>query len=994
MRINSKAISWRYIVHRSLLNFVKTASLHASQNGLRGQQSLSLLSLGVNAKILTFKGTKCSVGGFQRLWQGFGPEDRLVKDETMLNTSRSITPDFLGGGGEMGALMRAHDWQSTPLGPPESWPQSLRTAIRILLNTQHPMFIWWGSELIQFYNDAYRLTMGPERHPSALGQRGAECWSEIWPIIGPQIDQVMRGGGATWNEDQLVPMTRFGKLENVYWTYGFSPIDEGDDVGGVLVICRDVTRDHVAAVTLRAREAELARVQKIGRIGGLEVDLRDGFINRRSPEYLIVHGLPPEASNESHEDWVRRIHPDDREATEKQFRDAVKGDVRDYVALYRIVRPSDGEVRWISVKSIIERDESGKAIRLVGAHTDVTEHVVAEKALHDSEEEFRALTEAVPHHVWTAKPDGMLNWFNSRVYEYAGAKIGDLDGNEWGKIVYPDDVPAAVKVWSAAVQSGKPYEVEFRLRRADGVYRWFLARAVPARDATGSITRWLGTNTDIHDQKLIADETRDQFKTLVSGVRDYALLMLDPTGIVANWNVGGQRIKGYSADEIVGQHFSKFYTPFDQADGKPQRALQIALDTGVYEEEGWRVRKDGSFFWASVVIDPIFSSDGDLLGYAKITRDISERRNAEEALALIQKQLAESQKLDALGQLTGGVAHDFNNLLMIISGNIHLVKKEVSSERAIRAIHSIDNASQRAASLTRQLLTFARRQSVRPQPISLADRLESVRDVLKSGLGSLATLTIEVAEDTADIFVDPNEFETALVNLVVNARDAMLDGGSVFITAKNGTDDVEISVEDTGVGIPQDVLEKVFDPFFTTKPIGKGTGLGLSQVHGFAHQAGGSIRIESTLGKGTKITISLPRSQNQQEYHADLASTSANGTILLVEDNPEVANASTGLLEQLGYHVRWVSDASSALKEIERDDIDAVVSDIVMPGNIDGVKLAETIRKTRPNLPILLVTGYSQSTSNEFPILRKPFLIHELSQQLENLIAKGSVTEA
>ncbi len=316
----------------------------------------------------------------------------------------------------------------------------------------------------------------------------------------------MRGGGATWHENQLVPVTRHGRLEQVYWTYGYSPIDEGDGVGGVLVVCRDVTADVLAAVALREREAELARVQQIGRIGGLEVDLTTGFRNRRSPEYLLMHGLPPDAVNESHEDWVRRIHPEDREATEKKFRDAVAGDVRDYTVQYRIIRPSDGETRWISVSSTIERDANGKPVRLVGAHTDVTEQVAAQQALRQSEEEFRTLAEAVPHHVWTARPDGWLNWFNPRVYEYAGSSPGELDGEKWGKIVHPDDIPAAVAAWTRAIGSGEAYEIEFRLRRADGAFRWFLARAVPARDARGEIVRWIGTNTDVHDQKLIAGE--------------------------------------------------------------------------------------------------------------------------------------------------------------------------------------------------------------------------------------------------------------------------------------------------------------------------------------------------------------------------------------------------------------------------------------------------------------------------------------------------------
>ncbi len=466
--------------------------------------------------------------------------------------------------------------------------------------------------------------------------------------------------------------------------------------------------------------------------------------------------------------------------------------------------------------------------------------------------------------------------------------------------------------------------------------------------------------------------------------------MIDPTGVVSNWNVGGERIKGYTAEEIVGQHFSRFYTPIDQAAGKPAKALKIARETGHYEEEGWRVRKDGSFFWASVVIDPIRNDAGELIGFAKITRDISERKEAQEKLLVMQRQLAESQKFDALGQLTGGVAHDFNNLLMIISGNTHTIRKDITSEKALRALQSIEAASQRAASLTRQLLTFARRQSVQPQSIKLSERLNALRDVLSSGLGSTVSLRIDFADDVWNIVVDPNEFETALLNLVINARDAMPEGGSVIISAKNipETAQVAISVEDTGTGIPDDIAAKVFDPFFTTKPVGKGTGLGLSQVHGFAHQAGGTVGIKSVLGEGTTITICLPKAITHLSPEAEQMSSKGSGTVLLVEDNPEVATVSTGLLEELGYNVRWANDAPAALAELEKDGIDIVFSDVVMPGKMDGIGLAKIIREKNPKIPILLVTGYSSSVKeigSQFPILRKPYQLHELSRELQKL---------
>jgi PAS domain S-box-containing protein len=491
-------------------------------------------------------------------------------------------------------------------------------------------------------------------------------------------------------------------------------------------------------------------------------------------------------------------------------------------------------------------------------------------------------------------------------------------------------------------------------------------------------------------------ESERNFRLLVEGVADYALYMLDLDGVVTSWNIGGQRIKGYSPTEIIGQHFSRFYTEVDRANGKPLRALLIAREQGRYEEEGWRVRKDGTFFWASVIIDPIYE-DGTLVGFAKITRDITERREAQLKLEQMHQQLAESQKLDALGQLTGGVAHDFNNLLMIISGSLYTLRKAVGDDpKSQRALSAIEGATKRGASLTSQLLTFARRQSVNPQAVDVAERIDAVREVLDAAVGSAVTLQFDVEPGVWPVMVDVAEFETALVNLVINARDAMTGGGVIIISAHNdkrggevGAGHVAISVQDTGTGIAPDILSKIFDPFFTTKPIGKGTGLGLSQVHGFAHQAGGTVRVTSELGKGTRITILLPRKEAVSVAEdAGTVDIGGSGTVLLVEDNPEVASVSAGLLEQLGYTVRRVANAEAALREIELDGVDLVFSDIVMPGKMDGLGLARHLKATKPGLPILLASGYSDaalSVRGDFPILRKPYEIHELSQAIAKL---------
>ncbi|TMK09582.1 MAG: PAS domain S-box protein [Alphaproteobacteria bacterium] len=624
-----------------------------------------------------------------------------------------------------------------------------------------------------------------------------------------------------------------------------------------------------------------------------------------------------------------------------------------------------------------------------------------QRGVFESERRFRLLVEGVVDYaICMLDPNGIVTNWNAGAKRIKGYEAAEVIGRHFGMFYLPEDREAGMPARSlaAARENGK-FEAEGWLLRKDGT-KFLASDVIDAIYEDGQLVGFAKITRDITERNKAADalkESERHFRLLVNGVTDYALYMLDPNGIVTNWNAGGLRIKGYSPEEIIGQHFSRFYSPADQAAGRPARALQLAVENGRYEEEGWRVRKDGTFFWASVVIDPIRDDDNKLLGFAKITRDISERREAQLNLEKIQRQLAESQKLDALGQLTGGVAHDFNNLLMVITGHVHMLKKIAGNDaKSLRAIQAIETATQRGASLTRQLLTFARRQSVNPQPIDLRDSIHSVREVLDTGLGSAVQLRINLDDGIWPVMVDPAELETALVNLIINARDAMPDGGSVSVRASNvhidnGTrkgDHVAIEVKDTGVGIPPDIMGKVFDPFFTTKPIGKGTGLGLSQVHGFAHQAGGTVAVASELGKGTTFTVCLPRGQLGIAPAEAETRSIASGTVLLVEDNPDVATASADLLEQLGYSVRWVSDAEAALKELDRDGIDLVFTDIVMPGKTDGLGLARAIKQKHPGVPILLATGYSEAARNapaDFSILRKPFRLHELSRALSEL---------
>lgn len=619
----------------------------------------------------------------------------------------------------------------------------------------------------------------------------------------------------------------------------------------------------------------------------------------------------------------------------------------------------------------------------------------------ENERRFRVLVEGiVDYAIYMLSPSGVVVNWNAGAARIKGYQADEIVGQHFSVFYPPEDRKAGLPYINLeTARSAGKFEAEGWRVRKDGS-RFLASVVIDAIYKNGNLVGFGKITRDITERRTAEAKlnvSESNFRLLVSGVTDYALYMLSPNGLVTNWNAGGQRIKGYTPEEIIGQHFSKFYTEGDRASGKPDRALATARDKGRYEEEGWRVRKDGSFFWASVIIDPIHDDLGELIGFAKITRDITERKEAQEKLERVQRQLAESQKLDALGQLTGGIAHDFNNLLMVISGGIHVLKKAVADNpKAMRAAEAIENATKRGASLTSQLLSFARRQSVNPAPLTLPEALASVHEVLTSGLGSSTKLRVETAADLWPVTVDHTEFETAIINLVINARDAMPNGGEVNIRAKNITietgdivgEHVAISVEDAGQGIPPDVLDKVFDPFFTTKPVGKGTGLGLSQVHGFVHQAGGAVKVTSELGKGTVVTICLPRGSMPAASKDDATMVAEASTVLLVEDNPEVADVSKGLLEQLGYEVRWASNAEAAIAEMERNGIKLVFSDIIMPGKMDGIGLAKVIRSRHPTIPILLATGYSEAASKvdtEFPILRKPFAIHELSQALAKI---------
>jgi PAS domain S-box-containing protein len=504
--------------------------------------------------------------------------------------------------------------------------------------------------------------------------------------------------------------------------------------------------------------------------------------------------------------------------------------------------------------------------------------------------------------------------------------------------------------------------------------------------------------------------TSSIFELLVQSVTDYAIYMLDAEGRVSSWNAGAERFKGYSAQEIMGEHFSRFYTEEDRAAGVPARALQTAESEGRFEAEGWRVRKDGSRFWAMVIIDPIRDEAGKLIGYAKVTRDMSERRAIEE-------QLRQSQKMEAVGQLTGGLAHDFNNLLTGISGSLELMQARIAQGRTAeidRYILAAQGAVKRASALTHRLLAFSRRQTLDPKPTNVNRLLNELEDLIRRTVGPGVQVEVVGASGLWPTLVDPNQLENSVLNLCINGRDAMPDGGKLTIETSNKWIDerasrshdlpvgqyVSVCVTDTGTGMTPDVIAKAFDPFFTTKPIGEGTGLGLSMIYGFARQSGGQVRIYSEVGEGTTMCLYLPRYSDvaalaeEIERPPGAQATGEGEVVLVIDDEPTVRMLVAEVLAELGYAVIEAPDGPAGLKVLDSNArIDLLITDVGLPGGMNGRQVADAARVGRPDLKVLFITGYAENAvigkgrlAEGMYVVTKPFQMDMLAHRIREII--------
>jgi PAS domain S-box-containing protein len=616
-----------------------------------------------------------------------------------------------------------------------------------------------------------------------------------------------------------------------------------------------------------------------------------------------------------------------------------------------------------------------------------------------ADDRYKLLVEGISDYaIYLLSPEGIVTSWNLGAQRFKGYAAAEIIGHHFSEFYTPEDREANLpaRALETALREGKFENEGWRVRK-DGTRFWAYVVLDPIHTAEGELLGFAKITRDLTERRIAEESLRasqEQFRLLVEGVTDYALYMLSPAGEISSWNTGAQRIKGYTAEEAVGSHFSRFYTASDQAAGEPARALAIAAKEGRYEKEGQRVRKDGTIFWANVVIDALRAPDGKILGFAKITRDITTQRESRKALEEARETLFQAQKMEAIGQLTGGVAHDFNNLLMVIKGSLELLRKRISPDpRALRLLENAEQGAGRGIALTQRMLAFARRQELTVSSIDIPLLLEGMSDLLARSLDSKVELQLRFPRDLPPVVSDANQLELALLNLVVNARDAMPLGGNIGISARVGRLEnppseagfVCLEVTDSGEGMDADTLARATEPFFTTKGVGKGTGLGLPMVHGVAQQSGGRLILKSEKGRGTTAEIWLPCALAAPVARRSLA-TPAEGsarplTVMLVDDDSLVLNSAAAMLEDLGHQVLQATSGEQALNLLgEHRSVDVVITDHAMPA-MTGAELASTIQRQFPGLPMVLATGYAElppGVAASLTRLAKPFTQGEL----------------
>ncbi len=974
---------------------------------------------------------------------------------------------------------------------------------------------------------------------------GKLLWEVSPGIVGTEFDRRYRLAMSNRQEQQFESYT-IRRPDRFHEVRAF-PLGEG-----IGVAFKDATDRQKILETLRRRELELARVQEIGGIGGMRVDLVGGFTGHRSPEYMRLHGLPPYAGVETHEDWARRIHPDDRSRAVEHFLRVVAGGETHYKSEYRIIRPSDGAVRWIRAVGEIERDENAAPIALVGAHMDITDRKLAEQEARESEEKLRAIADAlpvlisyvdkdqvfrfankayetwferplsailgrrvdevmspamyaarqpfleralagesvsyeadflrstgatatqvihVPHRdasgrilgvyvvvsdiserkiaeeriaesearfrsiansapvlIWVTGADGKREFVNQAYLEFLGLAYADALDFDWRRALHPDDLPRILAEEPAVGPSVRLVTVEARFRRSDGEWRWLRSASQPRWGTADEHIGFIGVAHDVTEAKEAEQQLTQINETLERRVDERTAQLAATEALVGTFfehssechailveedggfryqevNPATLRLYGMARDEVVGRRTKDVLGP----------EMGAAVDERLAEclREGSSIRYER--MQGGGVVEAVATAVPRRAGEPRrvivSARDVTERRRLEE-------HLRQSQKMEALGQLTGGVAHDFNNMLTLVLGGLDTIDRQLgglpdsqATARIARAKDMALQGVQRAQALTDRLLAFSRQQALAPRAVNANALVAGICDLLQRTLGEQIALETILGDALWTAFVDPNQLENALINLALNARDAMPRGGKLVIETANRFLDaaaigamperiasgeyVMISVADTGVGMDEDTRKRAFDPFFTTKEIGKGTGLGLSQVYGFTRQSAGQVQIESEMDRGTVVRIYLPRRsvappESNEADRKPLAPARGRESVLVVEDDDAVRGYTAEILRELGYRVSESASAKAALAALQgTEQLDLLLTDVVMPGDMNGRELADEAVKLRNGLRVLFMTGYSRDAIIRHGriepgvyVIGKPFSFHDLAAKV------------
>ena len=986
------------------------------------------------------------------------PHDDATPPRTTGDDPQS-TPDFLSGGGEAGALMRGRDWISSPLGPPLEWPQPLKTLVCIMLGSNQPMYVAWGAERTLLYNDAYALILAG-KHPEAMGRDVLDVWHEIRADLCPIVDEAYAGRPVHMDDIQFL-LERRGYAEEAHFSFFFAPVrDEAGTVAGLYCACTETTGQVLGERARRAAEAALRRSEgrlrfmsrldeamraaadapaamlaaaealatELGasRCAYADVDadsdrffIRDDF---RAPGVATSAGtysldlFGPRAAAEMRTGLTLVIRDVEGELSLGEGREMFQAIGINAIVCCPLVK-NDRLVAMMAVHQVAPREWTDEEISLVQAVVERcwshVERVGAEARLRESEARFHAIANSIDQMVWSTRPDGFHDYYNQRWYDFTGVPSGSTDGDAWNGMFHPGDQERARVRWQHSLDTGEPYEIEYRLRHRTGEYRWVLGRAQCVRDDQGRITRWFGTCTDIQEiveAREVLARSREESEAEVaarSAERDRLwnlsqdmLARADYAGMMSAISPAWTRVLGWSEVELVTRPYATFMHPEDMP--PTLEAIELMAETRQPSRFENRIAtRDSGWKHIEWTVAP----EPDGVNFIAVGRDLSDAKAREAELEVAQEALRQSQKMEAMGSLTGGVAHDFNNLLTPIVGSLDLLqRKGIGSERERRLIDGALQSAERAKTLVQRLLAFARRQPLQPTPVDLARLVEGMAGLIGSTLGPIIDVRVELAADLPPAKADPNQLEMALLNLAVNARDAMPDGGELTIAARRESvrtqqslqlkpgHYVRLSVLDTGMGMDEATLSRAVEPFFSTKGIGRGTGLGLSMVHGLAAQLGGGLTIESAPGEGTTINLWLPISLavadgDEQTVEAPPV-PEVLGTALLVDDEELVRMSTADMLTDFGYEVREAGSAEEALQLVRAGlKPDLLVTDHLMPG-MTGAQLARELRTGRPDLPVLIVSGYAEAegVDVELPRLTKPFRNAELAASLSALL--------